>query len=130
MAKLLWSLLFACVLATPARALCIHNGRLYAKTSLAQEFRESRWVVRAHVVAADYHWSDEDESWTFYRLRVVGAFKGPRLRRFTFFTTRDSGGFYLDADGGTPDLDHDYLLFLQPAKGKPQDRQRRVVGKL
>jgi hypothetical protein len=28
-----------------ANAVCIHNGKLYAKTTLAQEFAESRWVV-------------------------------------------------------------------------------------
>jgi hypothetical protein len=103
---------FAAVSAAPAHALCIYHGIDSAKTSVAQEFRDARWVVRAHVVSADYHWSDEDESWTLYRLKVVQSFKGRLSQRFTFFTERNSGGFYLDGEGGVPDLDGDYLLFL------------------
>jgi hypothetical protein len=85
-----------------------------AKTSIAREFHDSKWVVRAHVVSADYHWSDEDESWTFYRLKVVKSYKGKLQTRFTLFTERNSGGFYMDGTGGMPDLDRDYLLFLMP----------------
>lgn len=95
-----------------ASALCIHNGKLDAKTTIAQEFAESRWVVRAHVVSGDYHWSGEGDSWTLYRLKPVHIFKGKLPSRFNFFTERNSGGFYMDGDGGLPDLDHDYLLFL------------------
>lgn len=102
------------VSAAPAHALCIYHGVDNAKTSVAQEFRDAQWVVRAHVVSADYHWSDEDESWTRYRLKVVQSFKGNLRQRFTFFTMRNSGGFYMDGEGGTPDLDGDYLLFLTP----------------
>ncbi len=64
--------------------------------------------------SADYHWSDEDESWTLYRLKVVQSFKGNLPQRFTFFTMRNSGGFYMDGKGGAPDPDGDYLLFLTP----------------
>ena len=85
-----------------------------AKTTIAQEFTDSRWVVRAHVVSVDYHWSDEDESWALYRLKIVKSYKGQLRTRFTFFTERNSGGFYMDGDGGGPDLDRDYLLFLTP----------------
>lgn len=98
----------------PASALCIYHGVDNAKTTIAQEFRDSRWVVRAHVVSADYHWSDEDESWTLYRLKIVKSYKGNLTTRFTFFTERNSGGFYMDGNGGGPDLDNDYLLFLTP----------------
>lgn len=98
--------------AWPANALCIYHGVDNAKTSLEQEFRDSRWVVRAHVMSADYHWSDEGESWTLYRLKVVQSFKGKLPNRFTFFTERNSGGFYMDGNDATPDLDGDYLLFL------------------
>ena len=98
----------------PADALCIYKGVDNAKTSFAEEFRDSQWVVRAHVVSADYHWSDEDESWVLYRLKVVTSYKGKLASRFTFFTERNSGGFYMDGDGGVPDLDGDYLLFLVP----------------
>jgi hypothetical protein len=99
---------------SPAEGLCIYHGVDNAKTTVEQEFRDSRWVVRAHVVSADYHWSDEDESWTLYRLRVVTSFKGRLPNRFMFFTTRDSGGFYLDGPNAVPDVDGDYLLFLTP----------------
>lgn len=99
--------------AVPADALCIYKGVDNAKTTLAQEFQDARWVVRAHVVSADYHWSDEDESWTRYRLKVVTSYKGKQPARFTLFTTRDSGGFYMDGRDGLPDLDGDYLLFLE-----------------
>ncbi|MBD3730883.1 MAG: hypothetical protein IE933_14380 [Sphingomonadales bacterium] len=102
----------AILVATPADALCIYHGVDNAKTTLEQEFRDSRWVVRAHVVSADYHWSDEDESWTLYHLKVVQTFKGKLPGRFAFFTERNSGGFYMDGDNAAPDLDGDYLLFL------------------
>lgn len=100
------------VAASPADALCIYRGVDNAKTTLEQEFHDSRWVVRAHVTSADYHWSDEDESWTLYRLKVVKSFKGKLRKRFTFFTERNSGGFYMDGKDATPDMDGDYLLFL------------------
>lgn len=98
----------------PASALCSYNRVDDAKTSIAREFHDSKWVVRAHVMSADYHWSDEDESWTLYRLKVVKSYKGKLRTRFTFFTERNSGGFYMDGASGTPDLDRDYLLFLVP----------------
>ena len=110
--RALMSLGIAAILTSPAHALCSYRGVDNARTTVAQEFKDSRWVVRAHVVSADYHWSDEDESWTLYRLEVVQSFKGDLPRRFTFFTMRTSGGFYMDGDGGVPDLDGDYLLFL------------------
>ena len=101
----------------PAKALCIYRGVDNARTSLEQEFRDSRWVVRARVVSAQSHWpSDDDESesepWTLYRLEVVQSYKGVLPRRFTFFTGRHSGGFYMDRDGGAPDVGGEYLLFL------------------
>jgi hypothetical protein len=110
--RLLAAATLALMATSQAEALCIYHGLDNAKTTLTQEFRDSRWVVRAHVVSADYHWSDEDESWTLYRLRVVQSFKGNMPKRFTFFTERNSGGFYMDGKDATPDLDGDYLLFL------------------
>lgn len=94
-------------------ALCIYKGQMYAKTTLLQEFHDARWVVRAKVVAADNHWSDEDESWTLYHLQVITAFKGRPESRIELFTYRDSGGFYLDK-GMNADLGGEYLLFLDP----------------
>ena len=101
---LMWSI--------PASALCIYHGVDNAKTSIVREFRDAKWVVRAHVISADYHWSDEDASWTLYHLKVVKSYKGKLRTHFTFFTERNSGGFYIDGAGGAPDLDRDYLLFL------------------
>lgn len=98
----------------PASALCIYDGVNNAKTSIAREFHDSKWVVRAHVVSADYHWSDHGESWTRYRLKVVKSYKGKLRTYFTLFTYRNSGGFYMDGAGGVPDFDRDYLLFLVP----------------
>lgn len=86
---------------------------MYAKTTLAEEYRDSKWVVRVKVLAADSHSSDVDESWTLYRVQVVTAFKGRPPLHLQVFTYRDSGGFYLDK-GMNPDLGGDYLLFLTP----------------
>jgi len=102
------------LLATPAHALCIYDGAMYAKTSLAQEFNDAKWVVKAKVEAGDYHWANYGPSWTIYTVRVLSRFKGPPVATFRLFTYRDSGGFYLD-NGTDPDLDSDYLLFLDPA---------------
>ncbi len=102
----------AIILAAPAHALCSYNGVDDARTAIEQEFRDSPVVVRARVIKADYHWSDLDESWTRYRLEILERFKGPPLDRPILFTFRNSGGFYLDRDGGGPDPDRDYILFL------------------
>jgi hypothetical protein len=106
---------FALVAAGPSDALCIYHGMDNAKTTVEREFRDSRWVVRAHIISGDYHWPDEGEAWTLYRLRVVKSFKGKLPREFSFFTTRDSGGFYMDGNDAVPDFDGDYLLFLTPS---------------
>jgi len=106
---------------TPVRALCIYHGELYATTTLAQEFRDSRWVVRARVLSAATHWSDESVSWTLYRLQVLHRYKGAPPNRITLYTERNSGGFYLDR-GAAPDLGGEYLLFLNPVarrRGNP-----------
>jgi hypothetical protein len=100
-----------------ANAVCIYHGKMYAKTTLAQEFADSKWVVRVKVVAADNHWSDEDDSWTIYHLQVMTAFKGKPPTRIEMFTYRDSGGFYLDK-GMANDLGGEYLLFLDPVSHK------------
>lgn len=100
-----------------ANAVCIYHGKMYAKTTLAQEFADSQWVVRVKVVAADNHWSDEDVSWTIYHLQVMTAFKGKPPARIEMFTYRDSGGFYLDK-GMVNDLGGEYLLFLDPVSDR------------
>ncbi len=105
--------ILSCPLMPSAHALCIYHGKMYAKTTVAQEFADSQWVVRVKVVAADDHWSDEDDSWTIYHLQVLTAYKGKPPARIEMFTYRDSGGFYLDK-GLANNLGGEYLLFLDP----------------
>lgn len=100
-----------------ADAVCIYHGKLYAKTTLVQEFSDSQWVVRVRVAAADSHWSDDDDSWTIYHLQVLTVFKGKPPSRIDMFTYRDSGGFFLDK-GMANDLGGEYLLFLDPVSHK------------
>lgn len=97
--------------ALSSHALCSYKGKMYAKTTLAEEYRDSKWVVHVKVLAADQHWSDVDDSWTLYRVQVLTAYKGKPPLQLSVFTYRDSGGFYLDK-GMYPDLGGDYLLFL------------------
>lgn len=99
----------------PAAAFCSYRGEMYAKTTVAQERRDAKWVVKARIVSADYHWADVGASWTVYQLRVVTRFKGPPGRIVRLFTYRDSGGFYLDGNNASPGLGTDYLLFLVPS---------------
>lgn len=126
MKSVLGAVLLSALAVTPAKALCIYNGVENARTTVAQEFKDARWVVRAHVISADYHWSDEGDAWTTYRLKVVETYKGHLPARFTFFTSRDSGGFYMDKTGADPDFDQDYLLFLVPY---PYNRANPHVAK-
>ncbi|MXP30132.1 hypothetical protein GRI58_15085 [Porphyrobacter algicida] len=100
-------------MSSPAHALCVHNGELYAKTTLRQEYREARWVVRARVLSAS-NWENGEGSGTLYRLQVVRRFKGELPDQFAFSTERNSGGFYLDNESGKTDVGDDYLLFLVP----------------
>lgn len=108
---------------TSAKALCVYRGDLYARTTLGQEFADARWVVKARVLSAINGGGEEDGGyWTIYRLEVVTPFKGGLPDRFTVFTERNSGGFYMDRDGGGPDVGGDYLLFLNPTNpegGRP-----------
>lgn len=102
---------------TSANALCIYHGKTYARTTVAQEFADSQWVVRVKVVAAADHRSDEDDPWTIYTLQVLTAFKGKPPLHIELFTYRNSGGFYLDK-GTADDLGGEYLLFLNPINSK------------
>lgn len=111
--RVLLALLAIALSAPAANAFCMYHGKMYAKTTVAQEFADSRWVVRIKVIAADDHWSDEDDSWTLYHLQVLTTFKGKPPARIDMFTYRDSGGFFLDKDMSN-DLGGEYLLFLDP----------------
>jgi hypothetical protein len=81
---------------------------MYAKTTITEEFADAEWVIKAKVIAADNHWSDEDDSWTLYHLKVLAAYKGKPPLRLDLFTYRDSGGFYLDK-GLSNDIGGEYL---------------------
>jgi hypothetical protein len=104
--------------ATPAIALCIYNGVDNAKTTLSQEFHDSSSVVQVRVISAKDHWSDSEDLWTTYDLEVLHAYKSHPPRHLKFFTTRDSGGFYMDKAWVALPAGHDiggkYLLFLNP----------------
>lgn len=94
---------------TPAHALCVYHGELYAKSTLAGELAESSLVVKATVIGDQWMrpWGDSGEAGSLYTLRVQQTFKGASTQTITFFTERNSGAFYLDK-GET------YLLFLRP----------------
>jgi len=109
------------ILAAPANSLCIYNGVDNAKTTIQQEFKDSRWVVRARVISAEdgvvaHGKPDAGMYWTTYQLAVVRAYKGHPGHRIKFFTERDSGGFYMDRRWEPLPKAHDtggeYLLFL------------------
>src|SRR5690606_11766087 len=88
------------------------------RPTLAEEFRDARWVVRTRVLSATDHIVEGEEPWTEYRLEVREAYKGRPPDRLRFFTLRNSGGFYLDR-GTAPDIGRDYLLFLNPTPDAP-----------
>ena len=80
---------FVAIAGSWAHALCSDKGQMYAKTTIAEEFADSKCVVRAKVLAAADHWSDEDESWTIYQVQVLTAFKGNPRSRMQMFTDRE-----------------------------------------
>lgn len=98
---------FFALTATPAGAFCMYDGQMYAKTTVRDEFDDSPVVVKAKVVAARdlFPWGADGEWGTLYTLRVEQAFKGKPPTTITYFSERNSGGFYVDT-GVT------YLLFL------------------
>lgn len=109
----------------PARAdaLCLYRGVDNARTTIRQEYVDALWVVRARVISAndgEFEAGSPDAGmrWTLYRLHVVHAYKGRPPQRFTFFTGRNSGGFYMDRPWVPLPSGHDiggeYLLFLVP----------------
>jgi hypothetical protein len=112
-----------------AHALCSYNGVDNAKTTIAQEFKDSKWVVKAKVVSAKDHFPDEDQPWTLYQLEVQHAYKGQPPRQLKFFTFRNSGAFYMDkawvALPAGHDIGGEYLLFLNPLE--PASDQPKVA---
>jgi hypothetical protein len=125
------------LVSSPAAAFCSYNGVNNAKTTIAQEFRDSKWVVRARVLSAvdgiTDQGPDKGMAYTVYRLRVVRAYRGQPPTRLKFFTERDSGAFYMDR-AWVPlprghDVGTDYLLFLnpiEPFRGEPSVQKGSV----
>jgi hypothetical protein len=91
------------------QAVCIYDGKLYAKTTIEQEFKDASLVIRAKVVSsrvisiADH----EEDTGVLYQVKIDQLIKGRASGSIAYYSRRDSGGFYLDADV-------EYLLFLQP----------------
>lgn len=118
----------------PAAALCSY-GVDNARTTIRQEFSDSRWVVRARVTAAtdgvvEAGLDDAGMEWTQYRLLVIRSYKGTPPQRLRFFSERNSGGFYMDRSNLPLPAGHDiggeYLLFLNPVAPYPgQPRAQR-----
>lgn len=110
---------------TAAHAVCFYKGELYYKTTLAEEYEDARWVVRARMVEETNSWDKvegpvsepEEAPWTLYRIEVLETFKGDAPQTMTVFTLRDSGGFYLEpAPGGTNV--GEFLLYLVPTESR------------
>jgi hypothetical protein len=123
----IWAILIGTA-STPCHALCSYNNVLYAKTTIRQEFADSRWVVRAKVISArdgfvERGKPDAGAPYTTYTLHLVKAYKGQPPSQFTFYTQRNSGGFYMDRPWVPLQQSHDvggeYLLFLNPNKAYP-----------
>lgn len=116
------------MVAQPARAVCEYDGVINGKTTVAQEYRDSRWVAKVRVLSGRNHFPDEGDVYSLYRLEVLEVFKGKPASRLTFFTTRDSGGYYFDK-GSEADIGGTYLVFLNPRppyKGEPRAERGTV----
>ena len=104
------AILFFCFTAN-AHALCIYNGKLDAKTTITQEFRDSQLVIRGTILSseeiAEKPSIPDSEPGVLYRIRVDQVFKGNAPKELSLYTERDSGGFYTD-------IGKQYLLFLNP----------------
>jgi len=119
-------------LTASAEALCTYRGVNNARTSIGQEYADAHWVIRARVLSAtngvvEAGKPDAGMPWTTYRLQVIHAYKGQPPQQITFFTQRNSGGFYMDRPWVPLPQGHDiggeYLLFLNPIRpyrGQPR----------
>jgi len=125
--KIIATSLMILAYSTSAHALCIYggshftkskerdfDGRLYATTTLTDEFQDSVLVVKGTVLSNRNIGHPYDGDWgTVYRVRINRTFKGKAPPIIHDYTNRDSGGFYL-GEGGEG---REYLLFLTPFKG-------------
>jgi hypothetical protein len=103
-----------------ANALCIYNGEISAKTTVAQEYADAHWVVRARLVSVSNHYPDEtvndptDEPWVLYTITVEETFKGRPSPELKLYSERNSGGFYLERPSTGAHPGDEFLLFLNP----------------
>jgi hypothetical protein len=118
-----------------ASAFCMYDGKMYAKTTIRQEFRDSRWVLRVRVLSERNNGSrpavDQglEALWSIYRLNVTHRYKGKGPSTMTFFTERNSGAFYFDRPWKGPDIGTEYLVFLNPNEhyaGEPREARGTV----
>ena len=90
----------------PAHAFCFYRGVDNATTTIAQEFRDSRYVVEATVLSGTVGYADDPDR-TFikrwgidggnaYRLRVVRALKESPPATIRFFSDLDRGRFVFE----------------------------------
>ena len=100
------------------------GGRLYARTTLDDEFQDSALVVKGTVLSnreipiSDNEQNSRAEPGVVYHIRMDRTFKGHTTKELDNFSEHDSGGFYLDVGA-------QYLLFLDPMAA--DDWARRVV---
>jgi hypothetical protein len=97
-------------IAAPERMECPRTS--YAAATRA--YRDSMWVVRARLSAADDHWGAAGQSWTLIHTQIVHTFKGRPPPRLDILTHGDDSGPWLDGSS-LSNLGEDYLLFLRPA---------------
>ena len=103
----------------PAHALCIYDGKLYAKTTLSTEFRDSKLVV-VGIATKQKNLPDLEDPEGFVgtvsQVKVLQAFKGRPLPFVPYYSPNTSARFPLDS--GVP-----YLLFLDLITGTGWERE-------
>lgn len=130
-----------------ADAFCSYGGKDYARTTIAQEFRDSRYVAEVKVLSGTAAWADESDNrfrarWgsegnvVSFSFQVLRSYKGAPPTVLRYFSPRNSGGFYFErswrrvAPAGTPDsfyvgsdlaadVGARYLVFLNPITRHP-----------
>ena len=113
----------ATMISTPALALCSYGGVENARTTVAREFHDSRWVARVRIVSEKNNFAAADQSedapWSLYELQMIRAYKGQPPETLHFFTYRNCAGFYFDKPWAGPDIGGEYLVFLNPTQTYP-----------
>lgn len=112
-------------LATSTQALCSYKDVLYAKTTVEEEFHDSKWVAKIKVQSALNSPEDQDAPWVLYHLKVLTSFKGTPAHVVKFYTERNSGAFYFDRPWAGANIGGEYLVFLNP---NPPGRENPSVA--